>query len=104
MPAIEESGAVRGDRDAHHHVADLRDRRVGDHALEVGLNERDRPGEQQRGAADDRADVRGRRRQLEQRVHARDQVDAGGDHRRGMDEGGDGRRALHRVRQPCVER
>ncbi len=33
-----------------------------------------------------------------------DEVDAGVDHRRGMDEGGDRGRALHRVRQPDVER
>ena len=43
-------------------------------------------------------------RELEQRVHARDQVDAGGDHRRGVDQRGDGRRALHRVGQPRVQR
>ena len=55
-------------------------------------------------AADDRADVGRRRRLLEQRVHARDQVDAGGDHRRGVDQGGDRRRALHGVREPGVER
>ena len=43
-------------------------------------------------------------RQLEQRVHARDQVDAGGDHRGGVDQGGDRGGALHRVREPGVER
>ena len=43
-------------------------------------------------------------RLLEERVHARDQVDARGDHRRGVDQGGDRRRALHRVREPGVER
>ncbi len=41
---------------------------------------------------------------LEQRMHARDQVDAGGHHRRGVDQRGDRRRALHRVREPGVER
>ena len=49
-------------------------------------------------------DVGGRRRLLEERVHARDQVDAGGDHRRRVDQGGDRGRALHRVREPGVER
>ena len=43
-------------------------------------------------------------RLLEQRVHARDQVDARGDHRGGVDQGGDRRRALHRVREPGVQR
>ena len=55
-------------------------------------------------AADDRADVGGGRRLLEERVHARDQVDAGGHHRRGVDQGGDRRRALHGVREPGVQR
>ena len=36
--------------------------------------------------------------------HAADEVDAGRDHRRGVDEGGDGRRAFHRVGQPDVQR
>jgi len=34
---------------------------------------------------------------------ARHEVDAGGDHRGGVDERGDGRRAGHRVRQPDVQ-
>ena len=54
--------------------------------------------------ADDRPDVGRGDRLLEERVHAGDQVDARGDHRRGVDQRGDRRRALHRVRQPRVER
>ena len=45
-----------------------------------------------------------RPRLLEDRVRARDQVDAGGDHRRRVDEGADRRRAFHRVGQPRLER
>ena len=101
---VEQAGRVRAHRDAHDHVADLRHRRVGDHALDVGLHDRDRRRDEQRRAADDRADVLGRRRLLEQRMHARDQVDAGGHHRRGVDQRGDRRRALHRVREPRVQR
>ena len=55
-------------------------------------------------AADDRADRGGVRRVLEQRVQARDQVHAGGDHRGGVDQRGDRRRALHGVREPGVQR
>ena len=101
---MEQAGGVGADRDAHDHVADLRHRRVGDDALEVGRGEADRAGDQQRHAADHRADVAGRRGQLEQRVHARDQVDAGGHHRRGVDQRADRGRALHRVGKPGVQR
>ena len=40
----------------------------------------------------------------EDRVGPGDEVDAGVDHRRGVDQGRDRGRALHRVRQPDVER
>ena len=43
-------------------------------------------------------------RQPEQHVAAGHHVDAGRDHRRGVDERGDGGRAGHRVRQPDVQR
>ncbi len=86
------------------HVADLADRRVGDDPLEVGCDQRDRSGEEQRERADRGGDVGRRRGELEERIHARDQVDAGRDHRRGVDQGRDRRRALHRVREPGVER
>ena len=101
---VEHAGGVRGRGDGHDHVADLRHRRVRDDALEVGHDEADRGRDQQRDRADDRAD-RGRvRRVLEQRVQARDQVHAGGHHRRRMDQGADRGRALHGVREPGVQR
>ena len=40
---------------------------------------------------------------LEERVEAGDQVDAGGHHRRGADQGGDRCGALHRIGEPGVE-
>ena len=40
----------------------------------------------------------------EQRITAADQVDAGGDHRGGVDEGADRRWAFHRVGQPDLQR
>ena len=45
-----------------------------------------------------------RRRQRVEAVQPRDHVDAGRDHRRGVDEGRDRRRAGHRVGQPDVQR
>ena len=101
---VEQARDVGAGATRHDHVADLRHRRVGDDALEVGHDEADRAGDEQRQRADDRADVGGRGRELEQRVHARDQVDARGDHRRRVDQRGDRRRALHRVREPRVQR
>ena len=101
---VKQPGGVGADGHAHDHVADLRHRRVGDHALDVRLHERDRAGDQQRQRPDHRADVLRGGRAFEQRVHARDQVHAGGDHRRGVDQRADRRRALHRVGQPRVQR
>ena len=86
------------------HVAELAQRRVRQHPLDVGLGERDRGG-QDRGEDADRGDDDHRLLGVaEERVHPGDEVDAGVDHRRGMDQGRDRGRALHRVRQPDVER
>ncbi len=51
---------------------------------------------------DDRELVDGR--EPEEEARDGEEVDSRGDHRRGVDEGAHGRRALHRVRQPDVER
>ena len=40
----------------------------------------------------------------EEREHAHEEKDAGGDHRRRMNHGADRRGAFHRVRQPDVQR
>ena len=108
---------------AEEHVAELRDRRVREDLLDVGLGEAHRRREERRRAPDDRDDERRVVRQeapyrgvLAERLHrplvrdpvedvaARDHVDAGRDHRRRVDERRDGRRAGHRVRKPDVER
>ena len=101
---VEHPARVRADPDGDEHVADLGHRRVGDHALDVGLDERDEAGEDERDGAERRGRVLHRARELEERRRARDQVDAGGHHRRRVDQGADRRRAFHRVRQPRVER
>ena len=101
---VKQARGVGARADGHDHVADLGHRRVGDDALQVGDGDRDRARDEQRQAADDRADVGRGRRQLEERVHAGDEVDAGGDHRGRVDERGDRRRALHGVGQPGVQR
>ena len=101
---VEQPGRVGADGDAHDHVADLGHRRIGDHALDVGLGDRDRAGDQKRCGADHGAHVLRGRGEFEQRVHARDQVDAGGHHRRGVDQRADRGGALHRVGKPGVKR
>ena len=47
---VEHAGGVGGRADGHDHVADLGHRRVRDDALEIGHDEADRGGDQQRDA------------------------------------------------------
>ena len=101
---VEHAGRVGADADGDEHVADLRHRRVRDHALDVRLHERDQPGDDERDAAEDGRRVLHLGRRLEDRRRAEEEVDAGNDHRRGVDERGDGRRAFHGVGKPRVER
>ena len=88
----------------HRHIAQLRQRRIGDHALDVVLRHRDQRHEE----AGDRADHEHERqrglRQFEQRRHARDHENAGRHHGRGMDQRRDRGRAFHRIGQPHVQR
>ena len=58
---------VGAESDAEEHVADLRHRRVRDHALDVDLDERDQAGEQERAGAEPGGQVGDRRRVLEER-------------------------------------
>ena len=101
---VEEAADVGGGADAHNHVTDLRHRRVGDHALEVGHHEADAAGYQQRQRTDDRADRCRRWRPLEEHVEAADQIDASGDHCCGVDQRADRCWAFHRVGEPSLER
>ncbi len=101
---VEVSGHVSAQAVAQEHVADLRERREGEHPLDIILPSRhDRTEE---GAQrTDPGDGQGRRvSHLVDRVGTGDQVDAGGDHGGRMDQGGDRGRALHGVRQPGVQR
>ena len=94
---------VRAERDEHQ--AERVQRRVGDHTLDVGRGEAHRRRHHDGGQAEDRDDVqRDRVGDLEDGQHARHHVDAGDDHRRGVDQRGDRRRALHRVGEPDVQR
>ena len=101
---VEHRVPVRADPRRHEHVSDLRHRRVGDHALDVPLHERDGSRDQERRRTEPGSEVLDVGGGLEDGMRADEQVDACGDHRRGVDQGRDRRRAFHRVREPGLER
>ena len=101
---VEHRVPVRADPRRHEHVSDLRHRRVRDHALDVPLHERDGSRDQERRRTEPGSEVLDVGGGLEDGMRADEQVDAGGDHRRGVDQGRDRRRAFHRVREPGLER
>ena len=105
---VEDRRDPRADAEPHHHVAELADRRVREHLLDVVLHERER-GADDHGRAADRghevhAAVPDREAREEDRVDARAEVHARDDHRRRVDERRHRRRAGHRVGQPGVQR
>ena len=86
------------------HVAELRDRRIGENLLDVVLCEADRRGKHRSCTADDRNDEHRGRSMHKDRRATNDHVDAGRDHRRCVDQCRNWRRAGHRIRQPDVQR
>ena len=63
---VEEAGGREARADRRHHVAELRDGGVGEHALDVVLHAREHRGQQRRERADPRDDQQHVRRQREQ--------------------------------------
>ena len=96
------SGDPAADAQRQHHVAQLTDGRIGEHAFDIDGHDRDRGGDEQR----DRADVRDHEQNFlrEQRIAATDQKHAGRDHRGRMHQSRNGRGAFHRVGQPNLQR
>ena len=101
---VEDRDSIGTDARRQEHEAELRDRRVREHLLDVGLHDGDRRGEERGGHADRRHQRGGLRRMQEDAVQPRDQVDARRHHRRRVDQGGHRRRTGHRVRQPDMQR
>ena len=95
---VEDRHRIRRGAERHRHVAELRQRRVGDDALDVVLDDAEKAHEQRRDRADHEHHGQRRVGELEQRRHARHHEDAGGHHGRRVDQRGDRRRAFHRVR------
>ncbi len=100
---VEDAGDPAADAQRRDHKAQLRERRVGQDALDIELADRD----QRRAERRDRADRRDHRQRAaghEDRVGAPDQEHARRDHRGRVDQRRDGRRPLHRVGQPDMQR
>ncbi len=107
---VESGGDIRANPHRHDHVPKLADCGISKHFLNIALGE----GNRRRKKGSERADGGDHlHRQGEpvtmpadrnQREHPQDQVDTGGNHRRGMDHRADRGRAFHRVGQPGVQR
>ena len=89
---------------AEEHEAELAHGAVGQHLLDVVLDERDGRRQERGGRADDSDDHHHEGRQDEEERQAADEVDARRDHRRRVDERADRRGARHGVGKPDVER
>ena len=101
---VEHRRRVPAHPDREHHVGQLRDRRIGQHPLDIDLHHRQHR-RAQRGARPNPGDqIRCRRGGVNHREKTRQQVDARRDHRGRVDQRRDRRRTLHRVRQPDVQR
>ena len=100
---VEHRDRIDADARRHEHVAELRAGRIGDHALDVVL---DQPHgrREERGRGADQDDERlGVRREFVKRRHPADEEHARRHHGRGVDQGRHRRRPLHRVGQPGVK-
>ena len=94
---VEDAGGKRSSAEADEHIAELRNRRVGEDLLDVVLDQADGGGEKRRRDADDSDEIQRHGRVQEQRGTARDHVDAGGDHGGGVDQCADRGGAGHSV-------
>ena len=71
---------------SHKHVTELRNRRIGEHFLNIVLRETDSCSKQRSGRAYDRDDEHRERRVREDRRAAHDHVNAGSHHGRGVNQ------------------
>ncbi len=102
---MEQPGGVSPRRDRGHHVAELRDRGVGEHLLDVVGHQGEKPeGEQGDGPDDHHPGSQVGGQVLEKREHPGHQIDPGGHHGGGVHQRRDRGRAGHGVRKPDVER
>ncbi len=88
----------------HKHVTELRNRRVGENFLDIGLANADGRCEQGSQSADDRDHRQRHWRPLKDDMRTRHHVDPSGDHGGRVDESRHRSWAFHSVRQPDIER
>ncbi len=101
---VKNARCERADAERQEHVSQLRDSGVGEHALDVVLDQADRGGKNGSQRADDGDRFHCGRRQNEDGVGARHHVHARGHHGGRMDQGRDRGRALHGIGQPDIQR
>ena len=101
---VEQAGGERAHPAAEEHVAQLADRGIGQHPLDVGLHQGDAGSEQRRDRPDARHHVHRDRRQQVQRLAAHHHVDARRDHGGSVNQGTNRRWPFHGVGQPHVQR
>ncbi len=104
---VEHAGAnarQRTDAEGQKHIAQLTDRGISQHPLEVGLRDRNDAGHQGRERADRGHDVLGAFGLKIERRAAGHHVNAGRDHRSRVNQRADRRGAFHRIGQPDVQR
>ena len=101
---VEDAGPIGADAHADEHEPELRDGAVGEHLLDVVLEEADRGGEDRRERADGRDHRHGHGTEREEEIEPGDHVHARRDHGGGVDQRGNRRRPGHRVGEPDIER
>ena len=104
---VEDRRRPGADAQGHRHVPELGDGRVGEHLLDVVLNEGEEARTDEGHGTDRGEEVDARALDLhalpEDREEAGDHIDAGDDHRGGVDERRDRRGSGHGVGQPGVQ-
>ena len=100
---VEDRRGIRRGAERHGHVAELGQRGIRDHALDVVLDKRDQGHEKGGDPADHEHERERGLRKLEKRRHPRHHEDARRHHGCGVDQGRNRRGTLHRVGQPHVE-
>ncbi len=99
---MEKRGGICSDTETEHHVAELGNRRIGEHALDVMLGDGDGGRHESRECADERDNVQCVGRQDGE--YSADEVDSRRDHGGRMDKRGNRRGAFHGVRKPYMQR